>query len=108
LEIGKKNFQFHPWPAEIFGKNQKMRFFGLVQSLILGALLDRSLPFFQHVLFMESLIHIPKYESKTVVTREWSRQGSKFISLQNLRSKFYLTKIFLKNSFWTHIPSTMF
>ncbi len=52
-----------------------------------------------------------KYEvskSKTVVTREWSRQGSKFICLQNLRSKFYLTKIFLKNSFWTHIPSTMF
>ncbi len=47
-------------------------------------------------------------KSKTVVTREWSRQGSKFICLQNLRSKFHLTKLFLKNSFWTHIPSTMF
>jgi hypothetical protein len=28
----KKNFQLHPWPAEIFGKNRKMRFFGLVSK----------------------------------------------------------------------------
>ncbi len=29
-KLAKKNFQLHPWPAEIFGKNRKMRFFGLV------------------------------------------------------------------------------
>jgi hypothetical protein len=28
--------------------------------------------------------------------------------LPNLESKLYLTKIFLKNSFWKHIPSSMF
>ncbi len=44
---------------------------------------------------------LPKY-------LKWSRQGSKFICLQNLRSKLYLTKIFLKNSFWAHLTSTMF
>jgi hypothetical protein len=32
LEIGKKNFQLHPWPAEIFSKNRKMRFFGMVSK----------------------------------------------------------------------------
>jgi hypothetical protein len=32
LEIGKKKFQLHPWPAEIFGKNRKMRFLGLVSK----------------------------------------------------------------------------
>ncbi len=55
-KLAKKIFQLHPWPAEIFGKNRKMRFLVYFQSLILGALFDRSLPFFQHVLFMKSLI----------------------------------------------------
>ncbi len=63
LEIGKKILQLHPWPAEIFGKNRKKPFFGLVSKFNLGALFDRSLPFFQHVLFMESLIHIPNLRS---------------------------------------------
>ncbi len=40
-----------------------------------------SLPFYQNVLFVGSLIHI---------------------------SKFYFTKIFFKNSFWAHLPSSMF
>ncbi len=31
-KLAKKNFQLHPWPAEIFGKNRKMRFFGLVSK----------------------------------------------------------------------------
>ncbi len=26
-KLAKKKFQLHPWPAEIFGKNRKMRFF---------------------------------------------------------------------------------
>jgi hypothetical protein len=30
---------------------------------VLGALFDRSLPFFQHVLYMESLIHVPNLKS---------------------------------------------
>jgi hypothetical protein len=61
--LAKKNVELHPWPAEIFGKNQKMRFFGMISKLILGAPFDRSLPFFQHVLLMESLIHIPNFRS---------------------------------------------
>ncbi len=32
-KLAKKNFQLHPWPAEIFGKNRKLRFFGLVSKL---------------------------------------------------------------------------
>ncbi len=31
-KLAKKIFQLHPWPAEIFGKNRKMRFFGLVSK----------------------------------------------------------------------------
>jgi hypothetical protein len=31
-KLAKKNFQLHPWPAEIFGKKRKMRFFGLVSK----------------------------------------------------------------------------
>jgi hypothetical protein len=44
--LAKKKFKLHAWPAEIFAKNRKMRFFGMIQSLILGAGFDRSLPFF--------------------------------------------------------------
>jgi hypothetical protein len=36
LEIGKKKFQLHTWPAEIVGKNQKMCFFGLVLKFNFG------------------------------------------------------------------------
>ncbi len=56
-KLAKKNFKLHPWPAEIFGKNRKMRFFGLVSKFDFRSHLG-SLPFFQHVLFMEALIHI--------------------------------------------------
>ena len=31
-KLAKKNFQLHPWPAEIFSKNRKMRFLGLVSK----------------------------------------------------------------------------
>ena len=62
-KLAKKNFQLHAWPAEIFGKNRKMRFLVWFQSLILGAAFDRSLQFFQHVLFMGSLIHIQNFKS---------------------------------------------
>ncbi len=31
-KLAKKNFKLHPWPAEIFGKNRKMRFIGLVSK----------------------------------------------------------------------------
>jgi len=31
-KLAKKIFQLHAWPAEIFGKNRKMRFFGLVSK----------------------------------------------------------------------------
>ncbi len=95
-KLAKKNFQLHPWPAEIFGKNRKLRFFGLVSKFNFGS------PVWQiFTIFSAWFIYgIPnthtKFEvsrSKTVVTREWSRQGLKFICLQNLRSKFYLTKI---------------
>jgi hypothetical protein len=59
----QKNFQLHPWPGEIFGKNRKMCFFGLNSKFNFGAPFDRSLPFFQHVLFLGSLTHIPNFRS---------------------------------------------
>ncbi len=31
-KLAKKIFQLHPWPVEIFGKNRKMRFFGIVSK----------------------------------------------------------------------------
>ena len=31
-KLAKKNFKLHPWPAEIFGKNRKMRFFGMISK----------------------------------------------------------------------------
>jgi hypothetical protein len=45
---------------------------------------------------MGSLIYITKFRSlskKTVVTRECLRKGAKYICLQNLGSKLYLTLI---------------
>ena len=32
--MAKKKFQFHPWPAEIFGKNRKMRFLGKIKCCL--------------------------------------------------------------------------
>jgi len=32
-KLAKNFFQLHAWPAEIFGKNRKMRFLGLVSKL---------------------------------------------------------------------------
>jgi hypothetical protein len=64
-----------------------------------------------HVLFMELLIHITLFEvskSQTVVTRECLEKGSKYICFQNLEHKLYLTKMFLKNSSWKHLASTVF
>jgi hypothetical protein len=52
---------------------------------------------------MGSLIHISNCQ-KTVVTREWSRQGSKYICLQSLESKLYLTKMFTKKLFLETSP----
>ncbi len=58
------------------------------------------------ILNTRNKIYISK--SKNVVTRECLKKSSKYICLQNLGSKLYLPKIFLKNYFWTHLPSTMF
>ena len=96
-KLAKKNFQLHPWPAEIFGKNRKMRFFGLVSKFNFRSPVWQIFTIFLACFIYGILNTHTKFEvskSKTVVTREWSRQGSKFICLQNLRSKFYLTKIF--------------
>jgi hypothetical protein len=104
-KLAKKFFQLHPWPEEIFGNNRKMRFFGLVSKFHFRSPVWQIFTNFSACFIYEILN--TKFEvskSKTVVTREWSRQGSKFICLQNLRSKFYLTKIFFLNSFWTHNP----
>ncbi len=54
----KKIFNFIHGLRKFLAKTGKCVFWVLFQSLILGAPFDRSLPFFQHVLFMESLIHI--------------------------------------------------
>jgi hypothetical protein len=55
-----KKTPFYPWLENFFCKNRKMFFF---QSLILGTPFDGSLPCFQHVLLMGSLIYIPKVMS---------------------------------------------
>jgi hypothetical protein len=31
-KLAKKIFKLHAWPAEIFGKNRKMRFFGMISK----------------------------------------------------------------------------
>ncbi len=65
-------------------------------------------------MYMESFINKPKFRSldsmsKAVVTREFLRNGLKYICLQNLRNKLYsIWQKSFKNSFWTHLPSTMF
>ena len=96
-KLAKKNFQLHPWPAEIFGKNRKMRFFGLVSKFNFRSPVWQIFTIFSACFIYGILNRHTKFEvskSKTVVTREWSWQGSKFICLQNLRSKLYFTKIF--------------
>ncbi len=110
-KLAKKKFQLLPWPAEIFGTNRKMRFFGMIskfnfRSPIWQIFAIFAACFIHGILNIHTKIKISK--SKTVVTREWSRKGSKYICLQSLESKLYWTKIFLKNSFWRHLPSTMF
>ncbi len=62
-KLAKKNFQLHPWPAEIFGKNQKMLFFGLVSKFNFRSLVWQIFTIFSACLFMESLIHIPNLRS---------------------------------------------
>ncbi len=52
LEIAQKKFQLHPWPAEIFGKNRKLRFFGLVSKFNFRSPIWQIFTIFQHVLFI--------------------------------------------------------
>ncbi len=33
-KLAKTNFHLDPWPAEIFGKNRKMRFFGMISKFL--------------------------------------------------------------------------
>ncbi len=104
-KLAKKKFQLHPWPAEIFGKNRKMRFLGLVSKFNFRSPVWQIFTIFSAGFIYGILNTHTKFEvskSKIVVTREWSRQGLKFIC------KLYLTKIFKKNSFWTHPSSTVF
>ncbi len=62
-KLAKTNFQPHPRLRKFLAKTGKCIFLVWFQSLILGASFDRSLPFFQHVLFMGSLIHISNFWS---------------------------------------------
>ena len=82
-----------------FCKNRKMRFLGLVSKFNFRSPVWQIFTIFS-ACFIYKILNTHKKiqvsQSKTVVTGEWSRQGSKFICLQNLRSKLYLTKIFLK------------
>jgi hypothetical protein len=59
----QKNFNFIHGLWKFMAKTRKMRFFVLISKFNLGPLFDKSLPFLQHVLFMGSLIHIPKFRS---------------------------------------------
>ena len=110
-KLAKKNFQLHPWPAEIFGKNRKMRFFGTISKFNFRSPVRQIFIIFL-AWFIYGILNTHKKfyvsKSKTVVTREWPRQCSKYICLQSLESKLYFAKIFFLNSFWRHLPSTMF
>jgi hypothetical protein len=72
-KLAQKNFLLHPWLAKFFVRNRKMLF--LFQSLILGTPFDGSFPFFQHVLFMGFLIHIPKTQTISLNCGGTSSQG---------------------------------
>ncbi len=90
-KLAKKKFQLHPWPAEIFGKNRKMRFFGTISKFNFSSPVRQIFTIFlawfiYGILNTHTKFYVSK--SKTVVTREWSRQCSKYICLQSLESKF--------------------
>jgi hypothetical protein len=90
-KLAKKNFQLHPWPAEIFGKNRKMRFFGTISKFNFRSPVWQIFTIFlawfiYGILNTHTKCYVSK--SKTVVTREWSRQCSKYICMQSLESKF--------------------
>jgi hypothetical protein len=63
-KLAKKIFNFIHGLRKFLAKTGKCVFLVWFQSLILEAPFDRSLPFFQHVLFMGSLIHIPNFLSQ--------------------------------------------
>jgi hypothetical protein len=52
-KVAKKIFKLHPWPAESFGKNRKMRFLAWFQSLILGPRLTDLYHFFSIFYFWD-------------------------------------------------------
>ena len=91
-KLAKKKFSTLSRACGNFWQKPENAFFGLVSKF------DFRSPVWQiFTIFSACFIYGIKFEvsrSKTVVTREWSRQGLKFICLQNLRSKFYFTKIF--------------
>ncbi len=64
LEIGKKKFSTSSMACGNFWQKTESAFLVYFQSLILGAPFNRSLPFFQLVLFMGSLIHIQNFRQK--------------------------------------------
>ena len=90
-KLAKKIFQLHPWPAEIFGKNRKMRFFGTISKFNFRSPVRQIFTIFL-AWFIYGILNTHKKfyvsKSKTVVTREWPRQCSKYICLQSLESKF--------------------
>ena len=90
-KLAKKIFQLHPWPAEIFGKNRKMRFFGTISKFNFRSPVQQIFTIFL-AWFIYGILNTHKKfyvsKSKTVVTREWPRQCSKYICLQSLESKF--------------------
>ncbi len=57
-KLAKNFFQLQHGLRKFLAKTGKCVFLVWFQSLMLGAPFDRSLPFFRHVLFMGSLIHI--------------------------------------------------
>jgi len=62
-KLAKKIFQLHPWPAEIFGKNRKMRIFGLVSKFNFKSPVWQIFTIFSACFIMKSLIHIQNLRS---------------------------------------------
>ena len=98
LEIGKKNCSTSSMACGNFLQKPENAFFWSSFKVPFKEPRLTDLYHFFSMFYLWNQYHT-KFEvsrSNTVVTREWSRQGLKFICLQNLRSKFYLTKIFKK------------
>ncbi len=96
-KLAKKN-STSSLACENFWQKPEKAFFGIVSTFNFRNTVWQIFTIFSACFIYIFNIHSKIYvsQSKTVVTREWLRKGSKYICLQNLESKLNVTKIFLE------------